>query len=314
MKNDHVKRRILVFGAGVIGSTFGGLLAESGHDVTLLARNNRFRELNNAGLLLKGNNNPEPRNIPVHVISTLEPDDVYDYILVTLRKEQVQDVLSVLSLNKSPRIVFMVNNPSGYDEWTSALGYGRVIPAFPGAGGKIENGIVHYQIVSGFIQPTTIGEIDGRKSGRIKELKQILEGARLTVAVSGNMDAWQKTHVAMVGPLGDVIYYDGGNNYTVARNMKAINQMNLSLKENFHFLKASGIGIEPRKLKIITLIPRWILNLVMRYAFDTKWAETVICNHALNARGEMEVMSNEFIQLAQSKGYELKEFKKLVGQ
>jgi len=77
-------------------------------------------------------------------------------------------------------------------------------------------------------------------------------------------------------------------------------------------LKDSGIGIEPMKLNIIRLMPLWILNLVMKYAFDTKWAETVISNHALNARNEMEVISNELIELAKSKGYNLEEFKKMV--
>ena len=108
------------------------------------------------------------------------------------------------------------------------------------------------------------------------------------------------------------LHFDGGNNYSVARNSSAIKQMNLALKENFNFLKDSGIGIVPWKLSIIRIMPLWILNLTMKYAFNTKWAETVISNHALNARNEMKVISNEFIELAKSKGYNLKEFEKLV--
>lgn len=59
-------------------------------------------------------------------------------------------------------------------------------------------------------------------------------------------------------------------------------------------------------------MPLWILSITMKYAFNTKWAETVISNHALNAQNEMKVISNEFVELARSKGYDLKEFKKLV--
>ncbi len=307
-----MKKRVLIFGAGVIGSTFGGLMAASGQNVTLLARNKRLQELNNSGLLLQKTNQKESQKISVEIISELKEEDIYDFVFVTLRKEQVQDSLPLLKKNKSQNFVFMVNNPSGYDAWTNALGQERVIPAFPGSGGKIENGIVFYEIVSGIIQPTTLGELNGNRSARIMELKTILKNAGFEVSFSKNMDAWQKTHVAMVGPLGDVIYYDGGNNYSVARNPLAIKQMNLALKENFNFLKDSGIGIVPRKLNIIQLMPLWILNLTMKYAFNTKWAETVISNHALNARNEMKVISNEFIELAKSKGYNLKEFKKLV--
>lgn len=42
------------------------------------------------------------------------------------------------------------------------------------------------------------------------------------------------------------------------------------------------------------------------------WAETVISSHALNARNEMKVISNEFIELAKSKGYNLNAFEKLI--
>ena len=307
-----VKRRILIFGAGVIGSTFGGLLALSGNDVTLLARNNRLKELKSRGLILQENGHGKNRVIPVDIISELKADDIYDFVLVTLRKDQVSDSLAVLGRNQSKNIVFMVNNPSGYDLWTEALGAERVMAAFPGAGGKITDGIVFYEIVSGIIQPTTIGELNGKNSERIKVLRKIFESSGFTVSVSGNMDAWQKTHVAMVGPLGDVIYYDGGDNYSVAKNRQAIRQMNLALKENFKFLHDTGLGVRPYKLNIFRHLPLWFLNMAMRYAFNTRWAETVICNHALNARSEMKIISDEFLELARSKNYTLKEFERLA--
>ena len=45
-----MKRKILIYGAGVIGSTYGGLIAKSGHNVTLLARNKRLSELQEKGV------------------------------------------------------------------------------------------------------------------------------------------------------------------------------------------------------------------------------------------------------------------------
>ena len=77
-------------------------------------------------------------------------------------------------------------------------------------------------------------------------------------------------------------------------------------------MKNSGIGIEPAKLNFFRLPPLWLLNITMKYVYKTKWAETVISNHALNARHEMDLISDEFIKLAKAKGFNLTEFRKLL--
>ncbi len=238
-----MKKKILIYGAGVIGSIYGGLMAKSGNAVTLLARNKRLVELKEQGLLLQRINEIKAEIILVKVISNSEMENYYDYVFVTLRNDQVKPALPELSTINSPCFVFMENTCLGYKEWIDALGYERVIPAFPGSGGKIENGIVYYEIVSKIIQPTTIGELDGSATNRIKELREILINAGFKVSFSKNMDAWQKNHIALVGPLAGAIYFDGGNNYSVAKNKMAIRQLNMALKENFAFLKSRALAL-----------------------------------------------------------------------
>ena len=306
----QMNKKILIFGAGVIGSIYAGKLALAGHSVSVLARNKRLKELELNGLLLSENRKNTIKT-DVTVISELKTDDIYDYIFVTLRKDQLKGALHLLGQNQSKNFVFMVNTSSGYSDWIGQIGLERVIPAFPGAGGKVENGIVYYSLTSGFVQPTTLGEIDGKATHRINELVKILRNAGFPTSISKKMDSWQKSHVAMVCPLAYGIYFDGGNNYTFSKNKMAIIQMNKALKETFSFLKNSGIGVEPAKLNIISLIPLPILNYFIAQIFNTKWAETFISNHALAARDEMEMLFNDFILLAENKGYNLNELKKL---
>lgn len=306
----QMNKKILIFGAGVIGSVYAGKLALAGHSVSVLARNERLKELELNGLLLSENGKKTVKT-NVTVISELKTDDIYDYIFVTLRKDQLKGALHLLGQNQSKNFVFMVNTSSGYSDWIGKIGMERVIPAFPGAGGKVENGIVYYSLTSGFVQPTTLGEIDGKATHRINELVKILRNAGFPTSISKKMDSWQKSHIAMVCPLAYGIYFDGGNNYTFSKNKMAIIQMNKALKETFRFLKNSGIGVEPAKLNIISLIPLPILNYFIAQIFNTKWAETFISNHALAARDEMEMLFNDFILLAENKGYNLNELKKL---
>jgi 2-dehydropantoate 2-reductase len=302
--------KILFFGAGVIGSVYAGKLALAGHDVTMLARGRRLEELGRHGLLLKGRKGNMETPV-VRVIPELKPDDLYDYVFVALRSDNIVGALPTLSHNRSENLVFMVNTSGGYSEWIRHLGSERVVAAFPGAGGKIENGVVHYRLTSPLIQPTTIDEIDGRRSERIAVLKKILMQAGFPVAVSQNMDGWQKSHVAMICPVVYGIYCDGGDNWSLARNKEVRGLMCRALRENFRFLHRSGLGVEPPKLNLFRLMPAGLMSAIMRPVLNSKWAETVISNHTLTARSEMEMLTRDFLELARGRGCELEYLTKM---
>ena len=74
-------KRILIFGAGVIGSLYTGKLSLAGHTVSVLARNKRLEELQLNGLLLS-ENGKETIKTNVAIISELKTEDIYDYIFV----------------------------------------------------------------------------------------------------------------------------------------------------------------------------------------------------------------------------------------
>jgi 2-dehydropantoate 2-reductase len=110
------------------------------------------------------------------------------------------------------------------------------------------------------------------------------------------------------------IYYDGGNNYTLSKNQEAITLICRALKENLKFLSKSEFRVTPSKLKIFMLIPTFLLSTMLSRVLNTKWAETVISNHALSARKEMEILTRDFIQLAENNGFELKYLKEMVNR
>ena len=100
---------------------------------------------------------------------------------VTVRYEQIESALKKVKDIQCENIVTIVNNPNGYDKWESIGGKGRIIPAFPGAGGKIENGILDFKITPRFIQSTTFGELNGKISERIEHLKNIFKNQKFLI-------------------------------------------------------------------------------------------------------------------------------------
>lgn len=310
-------QRILIFGAGVIGSIYGGLLALGGSEVTLLARGRRLEELRRDGLRLQrtdvtGASMTTLLKPSVRVIEHLDAEEVYDYVFVCLRAEQVMSGLPLLASNRSKTFVFMVNNARGYDLWEEVLGKGRVLPAFPGAGGEIREGIVCYGLTKKMVQPTVLGEIGGEQSVRMKKLRKLLDGAGFATEIRRDMDAWQKTHLALVCPLACALYLDGGDNRTLARNTIVLTLAAKALKETLAFIRQSGIGIRPERFGLIRFVPVWMIRAVLACLFDSRWAETFVLGHSLNARGEMEHLTREILTLAEQRGFDLPVLRQLT--
>ena len=104
--------RILVFGAGVIGSLYSARFSSMGIDVTLLARGRRLETLKNKGLLYYKKNTVKKASIKI--IDKLGNNDIYDYIFLAARYEQIESALMDMKDNSSKNIITL-SNAIGYD-------------------------------------------------------------------------------------------------------------------------------------------------------------------------------------------------------
>lgn len=105
-----------------------------------------------------------------------------------------------MALKRSPNVVFMVNNPSGPDEFTEALGKGRVMLGFVFGAGKRDGSVI--RAISGLAGiATPFGEIDGRITPRLRRLVGILCQAGLKSKTSTDISDYLATHAALVAPL-----------------------------------------------------------------------------------------------------------------
>lgn len=292
--------KILVFGAGVLGSLYAASLKEAGHDVHIVARGRRLQEIRLHGIILQHAFSGKRTVVRLPALEKLSPSDKYDYIIVLVRKNQVDDALAVVGDNKNtPNILVMVNNPSGYRSWVNALGQERLLLGFAGAGGAIDNGVVTYALAPRFFQPTTLAELDGRETARLKTMARILRQAGFPVAICSNMDAWQKTHVAWVSPLAQAIYQAEKAGVSLSASKPLLNLTVEAIRESFDVLEELGIPITPRMLMFWKRLPKFVLVESLAIWTRTKHFETLALRHSLAARDEMSLLADEFSMLAQ---------------
>lgn len=298
--------KFLIYGAGVIGSVFAGRLSAAGDDVTVLARGKRYGELKENGLLLQNVYRDKRESHTVKIINRLEADDIYDYVLVVMQKTQVPEVLPVLSRNKSPNIVLVVNNCLGYDDWAKTIGADRLMLGFPSAGGERKDGVVTYFIgrgLSRLFQTTTFAEYQGQKTKRLKILVAAFRNAKIPSATCAHMDAWQKTHVSIVTSIGNALYKHSSDNYKLAKSNEDLVLMAGGIKEGFHVLEKLGYRVTPSKLLYFKL-PARILAAVFHFIMNTRMAEIAMAKHTIAARDEMRALQSDFDRLIRQSGLE----------
>ena len=287
--------RILIFGAGVIGSLYGALLAEAGYDVSVYARGRRLESLIRNGLLLKSG--AMIRKAPVKVLSSVEPDDCYDFIILAVRENQLHAALKDLRQNSSPTVVTMVNSLETYDRWETICGAGRIIPAFPGAGGGFDGDVLDAALTPRLIQPTTFGKTDGRE----KKLARILHGAKIPYQIVPDMHAWQLCHLAMVVPIADA-YYEAADPEHAGRDAVLMRKTAKQIRDNLHEIAARNIRLSPRKMQAFRLLPVPLVGWILGLVFQSSFGELFMYQHSMKAPDEMRRLHEQFYRWLEQEG------------
>lgn len=283
--------RILIYGAGVIGSTYAVFLSQSGCEVTVLARGHRLKELRQKGLLYRKGKTLQKAE--ARIVEQLPSDDRYDYVFLAVRAGQVRHALEQLKDNISPTIVTMVNSLEDYSEWEDICGKGRIQPAFPGAGGSIRDGILDVGLTPRLIQPTTFAEIDGYGTKRIDTLKRILTRAGIPCQIVPDMRAWQICHLAMVVPLADA-YYMVADPKAVHRDKAVMGKTAQALHDNFTQLKVRGDPISPPKLNLFRWCPVGLMARILPFVYHSAFGDRFMYQHAMKAKEEMDALHQVF--------------------
>jgi 2-dehydropantoate 2-reductase len=124
--------KIIILGAGALGSLFGAHLARAGEDVTLLAREARAKAIQAHGITVNGLAN---FTVPVHVIARPREVQHADALLVTVKTYDMESALESVA-HLRVRSALSVQNGLVKDEqlarrfgWTQTLGAAAHISA-----------------------------------------------------------------------------------------------------------------------------------------------------------------------------------------
>lgn len=184
-------KKILIFGAGAVGSYYGGMLVRAGHDVTFIARGENYKALKEKGLTLI--RDKEQEIFPVNVFENAKGLGVFDYILICTKslhtKESCESVKE--NVGENTTVASFQNGVENEDIIIDCFGKKRTIGALVFVASKLKEPGVVYQFGynGGFV-----GEFDKEKTERVKYLSDVFQEAGVDIKVSDDIlaDLWNK--------------------------------------------------------------------------------------------------------------------------
>ncbi|HKN07309.1 MAG TPA: 2-dehydropantoate 2-reductase [Thermoplasmata archaeon] len=200
--------KILVVGAGAVGSLLGASLQEGGNSVTLIGRPEHVAAVREHGLRISG---PRPRVVRLEAAASVAPGMESEVVLVTVKTFDLVRTATELARALSPRPTLFLQNGLGIlpTARNALAGGGWADPATYLVRGV--NSIPATWVGPGEVRETGLGEVllpvpgeAGPAAGAARLFRMVLEGARVPVEAVPEFEreVWRKALVnAAINPV-----------------------------------------------------------------------------------------------------------------
>jgi Ketopantoate reductase len=300
--------KILVYGAGVLGSYLAHVLHRGGNDVTLLARGDRLEGLGKNGLVIRHYLQCHTTVDQVKLTDRLGKSDVYDIVFIVMQRQQLDGVLLQICENEGCGLFVLVGNNAAAEETQQYIEEHsrtpkRVLFAFQSSGGRRENSkVISIHLATPKLEGSlTIGALGGDDTWR-PMLEQAFAKTSYRLRISENMDAWLKCHVAFILPICFACYYTGGDLRKVAGNRYFLDRLIDAMQEGYRVVEACGYPIEPKEDGDFVTNHRLKCRLMLRLMAATPIGRLAASDHAMGAKAEMRRLYDDFCNLKQRAG------------
>ena len=308
--------KILIFGAGVIGSYYADKLYQAGIDVTILARGEKFKNIQEKGVVVEDFITHQESVSKIRVIE--KPDqEVYDLIMVAVQMVQIDNILPVLSQFSNARLfLFVGNNVNGFGNIVQRLGGYNLLAGFGAVGGKRDNHKVIYADADpkkpNKKVPLVLGKINDFDNKEFDKILALFESANIKTEPVDDVDGWLKTHAAMILGLASAAYKNEYNMKSIAEDKELVKQIVKALRESMNVLKSLNVTIVPKRNRYLHLFPGFLLEFIFRKLLSSDYAEIAIAGHAKAARKEMRALADGFLVLCEKSNVKYDSLKQLT--
>ncbi len=232
--------RIIIMGAGAIGSLFGGLLAEAGNTVSLIGRKAHIDKIREQGLYIEGASGEHH----IQLIATSDPLtlEAPDLIILTVKAyDTAQAVKDIKPLLKAHTHLLCLQNGLGTEDVArSIIGTDRIIRGTTSIGALfLEPGKIRHTGHG----DTILGYPDRQVDSFLKQVAILFQKAGFKTTISDDIRrvVWEKIFVNIaINPFGALTGLRNGDLLTIPELKKS---MEAAVLEGIKVIEKLGITI-----------------------------------------------------------------------
>jgi 2-dehydropantoate 2-reductase len=281
--------KLLVYGAGVLGSHLAHVLHRAGHDVTILARGQRLEFLKNNGLRIYHGLQHKITIDNITVTDKLNIDDEYDLVFVVMQYQQVKKVLPYIAENIKTKNFAFIGNNTFPEKTAEFINHNSSVKkniyfGFFMAAGQIENNcVISAHTGSKNSGSLTIGALGDENLDIFKTLK-----GKIKLDIQNDINSWLKCHAIFVLPVCYAIYACDGDLRKSSRQMN--NDIIDAIIEGYDLVRSIGFIPAPPEDERLVKNHRIMAYALIKFCAVTSIGRLMTSNHAMNAIDEISAL------------------------
>ena len=263
--------KILIVGAGIIGTTYGWAFAGAGHEVIHLVRPGKAAKFADGFAIdmydvRKGHKRDFVGHYPICVTEALDPSDGYELVIVPTKHYHLIDTLMQIAPQAgNADFLLLTQNWDGTEEIDAILPQSRYVFGDAKAGGKFDENKLIATIAS-----VDIGQVGGRRDASLDKVIALCESAQVAFTVHENILHYLWVQYAITGGLWPALV-KAGSLEAVLSNRQIGEQGIRAVREALEVVVHRGVDLAkfPETKMYMNNSPfgMWIAGVVVKAMF-----------------------------------------------
>ena len=306
----EIEKKVLIIGAGVIGTIYGWVLSEAGCDVTHLVRPGKSLKYK-AGVMmdvLDGRKNHKKKYVGKYNIKTTEiltESEPFDLVIVPTKPYQLEEALKTVTEKiNNANYLLLTQNWFGTDAIDAIIPQSKYVFGDAKAGGAFEGD----KLICAIFPFIDIGSIDRQKNSALEETAKLFEAAGLKPTIQENILHYIWIQYAINAGFWPALVRAGGIN-KLLKDRKTGDLSLFAVKECLEVVSKKGVDLkkysDARRYFNTSYIARRISEAVLNIMFRFNESIKRTSAHALADPAEIKESYYDLLNTGRKLGVEM---------